>query len=42
MGGDVWLFGGPLSAEVLVDTVLTTMNVELPAADATPEATATN
>lgn len=31
MGGDVWLFGGPLSAEVLVDTVLQAMGVELPA-----------
>ncbi|MCC6612273.1 MAG: iron-siderophore ABC transporter substrate-binding protein [Anaerolineae bacterium] len=31
MGGDVWLFGGPLSAELLVDTVLTAMGIELPA-----------
>lgn len=29
MGGDVWLFGGPLSMEVLVDTVLATMGVEI-------------
>lgn len=39
MGGDVWLFGGPLSAELLVETVLGYMGVELPAAEATPEAT---
>ncbi len=29
MGGDVWLFGGPLGAMVLVDTILQAMNVEL-------------
>lgn len=40
MGGDVWLFGGPLSAELLVETVLDHMGIELPpAAEATPEAT---
>lgn len=41
LGGDVWLFGGPLSAELLVDTVLAGMGVELPVAEATaaPEAT---
>jgi ABC-type Fe3+-hydroxamate transport system substrate-binding protein len=40
MGGDVWLFGGPLSAELLVETVLTNMGIEPPvAAEATPEAT---
>ncbi|MAS34037.1 MAG: ABC transporter substrate-binding protein [Anaerolineaceae bacterium] len=39
MGGDVWLFGGPLSAQVLVDTVLQAMGIELPAPEATPEAT---
>ena len=39
MGGDVWLFGGPLSAEVLTDTVLTAMQVELPTTtlEATPD-----
>lgn len=30
LGPDVWLFGGPLSAELLVDTVLAAMDVELP------------
>ncbi|MCU0463376.1 MAG: iron-siderophore ABC transporter substrate-binding protein [Anaerolineae bacterium] len=30
LGGDAWLFGGPLSMRVVVDTVLTTMGVELP------------
>lgn len=39
LGGDVWLFGGPLSAELLVDTVLIAMGVELPVAEATPEST---
>lgn len=34
MGGDVWLFGGPLSAEALVETVLTSMGIELPPSDA--------
>lgn len=33
MGGDVWLFGGPLSAELLVETILTHMGIELPAAE---------
>jgi ABC-type Fe3+-hydroxamate transport system substrate-binding protein len=41
LGGDVWLFGGPLSAELLVETVLTNMGIGLPAAEATPEATET-
>lgn len=41
MGGDVWLFGGPLSAELLVDTVLLAMGIELPEeAVVNPEATA--
>lgn len=39
LGGDAWLFGGPLSAQVLVDGVLQSMGVELPAADATAEPT---
>ncbi len=30
LGGDVWLFGGPLSAELLVDTILDAMGVEIP------------
>lgn len=33
MGGDVWLFGGPLSAELLVETALTAMGIELPPLD---------
>ncbi|MBZ0284042.1 MAG: iron-siderophore ABC transporter substrate-binding protein [Anaerolineae bacterium] len=37
LGGDAWLFGGPLSAEVLVDSVLQSMNIALP--ELTPEAT---
>lgn len=28
LGGDVWLFGGPLSAELLVDTILESMGVQ--------------
>ncbi len=43
LGGDVWLFGGPLSAEVLVETVLGHMGIELPEeepAEATVEPTA--
>lgn len=40
LGGDVWLFGGPLSAEVLVQTVLIQMNI--PFIEATPEATASS
>ena len=44
LGGDVWLFGGPLSAVVLVDTVLAGLGVPLPeptpAVEATAEATA--
>jgi iron complex transport system substrate-binding protein len=38
MGGDVWLFGGPLSAEVLVDTVLRAMEIELPDTQAAQDA----
>ncbi|GAB4508347.1 MAG: hypothetical protein OHK0046_00470 [Anaerolineae bacterium] len=34
LGGDVWLFGGPLSAELLVNTVLAAMGVEMTAAEA--------
>ncbi|MEQ8676097.1 MAG: iron-siderophore ABC transporter substrate-binding protein [Aggregatilineales bacterium] len=40
LGADIWLFGGPLSAKTLVDTTLTALNVELPQAEMTPEATA--
>lgn len=29
LGGDVWLFGGPLSMEVLVNTILNTLGVSL-------------
>jgi len=32
LGGDVWLFGGPLSAELLVETILDALNVEIPGA----------
>ncbi|MCA0453546.1 MAG: iron-siderophore ABC transporter substrate-binding protein [Chloroflexi bacterium] len=37
MGGDVWLFGGPLSAQLLVETVLNQMGIEIltPTAEAT-------
>lgn len=38
IGGDAWLFGGPLSAATLVDTVLEGFGVALP--EVTPEATA--
>jgi len=38
LGGDVWLFGGPLSAELLVETILDAMGVELAEADETAEA----
>lgn len=38
MGGDVWLFGGPYSAELLVDTVLTRLGVPLPSATLEPTA----
>lgn len=45
LGGDVWLFGGPLSAELLVETVLAQFGVELPETTPepaeTPEVTAT-
>ncbi len=37
MGGDVWLFGGPLSAKLIVNTVLDAMGIQLPEAEATPE-----
>lgn len=40
LGGDAWLFGGPLSAQIVIETVLDAMGVPLPAAEATPEATA--
>jgi ferric hydroxamate transport system substrate-binding protein len=39
LGGDAWLFGGPLSAQVLVDGVLQSMGVELPVIEATAEPT---
>lgn len=35
LGADIWLFGGPLSMELMVDTVLGAMGVELPAPEAT-------
>lgn len=34
LGGDAWLFGGPLSAKVLVDTVLEAMGVQIVAEEA--------
>ncbi len=37
LGGDVWLFGGPLSAQTLVETILGAMGLKLPVE---PEATA--
>lgn len=40
MGGDVWLFGGPLSAETLVDTVLDAMGLSV-MSNAEPEPDAT-
>jgi hypothetical protein len=42
LGENVWLFGGPLSAELLVESVLNQMGIELPEAEdvtATAEAT---
>jgi ABC-type Fe3+-hydroxamate transport system substrate-binding protein len=36
MGGDIWLFGGPLSAEEVVKSVLSLLDIQLP--EATPEA----
>ncbi len=41
LGGDVWFFGGPLSAEVLVETILNSLGIEPPVLDveATPEVT---
>jgi iron complex transport system substrate-binding protein len=41
LGGDVWLFGGPLSAQLLVDTILSAMGVPVPQAETTPEAAET-
>jgi len=38
LGGDVWLFGGPLSAELLVETILSAMGVELPVSETTASA----
>ncbi|MEM8529507.1 MAG: iron-siderophore ABC transporter substrate-binding protein [Chloroflexota bacterium] len=35
LGGDTWLFGGPLSAEVLVDIVMDTIVGEVAASDST-------
>ena len=32
LGGDAWLFGGPLSAEVIVETILQALGIDLPAA----------
>lgn len=32
LGGDAWLFGGPLSMQVVVDTVLSAMEIEQPEA----------
>lgn len=37
LGGDVWLFGGPLSANLLVETILDAMGVELPETEAAPD-----
>lgn len=37
LGGDAWLFGGPLSAQVVVDGVLTAMGIEVPTAQAVAE-----
>lgn len=39
LGGDVWFFGGPYSAELLVDTVLAAMGVEIPVVAEATEAT---
>ncbi len=36
LGGDVWLFGGPLSMQAVVDTVLTAIGIALPEVTATP------
>jgi iron complex transport system substrate-binding protein len=36
LGGDAWLFGGPLSMQVVVDTVLTAMGIDLPEVTDTP------
>jgi len=35
LGGDVWLFGGPLAAGLAVDAVINAMEVELPEAETT-------
>jgi len=39
LGGNAWLFGGPLSAVTLVDTTLTALGVELSQPELTSEAT---
>lgn len=36
LGGDAWLFGGPLSMQVVVNTVLESMGITLPAASTIP------
>lgn len=36
LGGDAWLFGGPLSMQVVVDTVLDAMSITLPETEVTP------
>lgn len=36
LGGDVWLFGGPLSAITLIETVIDALGLELPSASAFP------
>lgn len=36
LGGDAWLFGGPLSMQVVVDTVLAAMGIDLPAVMSAP------
>ena len=41
LGGDVWLFGGPLSAELLVETILDSMGVVLSETETNHEAGAT-
>jgi iron complex transport system substrate-binding protein len=34
LGGDVWLFGGPLSSQLLVDTFMEAMGVDMPDVEA--------
>ena len=42
LGGDAWFFGGPLSASVIVDTILESLGVEIQRdVEATPEVEAT-